>query len=157
MKEKTASFSGHRNISTEDLNALPQRLDRIIAALINLDIVFFESGCALGFDTLAAQAVLRARKMNREIKLIAVLPCINQSEKWPEADKKVYQQLLSAADNVVYVSNLFYDKDCMKQRNLYLATNSSICVAYMKRKRSGTAQTVRMAKKQGALVLNLAE
>ena len=49
--------------------------------------MFFGSGFAREFDMLAAKAVLRARSRNRDVKLIAVLPCTNQSIKWSEADK----------------------------------------------------------------------
>jgi len=157
MKQYTASFTGHRIIAREDLATLPQRLDETIASLIQQGIVYFGSGYARGFDTLAAQAVLRARDKNDAVKLIAVLPCTDQSEKWPEADQEVYWKLLTVADKVVCVINRPYEDDCMKKRNLRLITHNSVCITYMKHWRSGTAQTVRMAVAQGLTVINLAE
>jgi hypothetical protein len=45
----------------------------------------------------------------------------------------------------------------MAKRNLHLVESSGVCVAYMKHGRSGTAQTVRLARERGLTVVNLAE
>ena len=90
------------------------------------------------------------------LKLIMILPCRNQSEKWRnKKDKEAYAQLLAAANNAIYVSDEYYD-GCMKQRNALLLDDSLYCIAYMKNKRSGTSQTVCMANERGITVFNLA-
>lgn len=156
-RERVCCFTGHRVISKADLQQLERRLDEIIAELIGQGIVFFGSGMARGFDTLAAQAVLKARRENAAIKLIAVLPCNDQDSRWSEKDKQTYGELLDAADKIVYVSNKPYFDGCMAARNLHLAENSSVCVAYMTHGRSGTAQTVRLARERSLSIINLAE
>ena len=45
----------------------------------------------MGFDTVAAQSVLELRKKYSQIKLILVLPCKTQADRWPEADKEEYE------------------------------------------------------------------
>lgn len=157
MKGKTAAFTGHRIIAQADLPTLSQRLDETITELITQGVVFFGAGGARGFDALASKTVLKARESNPAVKLIMVLPCSNQEVKWSENEKQEYRQLLDAADKVVYVSEQPYFDGCMKARNSRLVEESSVCVAYMKHGRSGTGQTVRLAREHGLRVINLAE
>ena len=156
-KSKTACFTGHRTIKQSDLPPLMQKLEETILSLINQGIIYFGSGGATGFDQLAAFAVLKARKENPTIKLIMVLPCKDQDGKWNEADKQAYRHILENADKTVYVSDGDYYDGCMEKRNQHLIRFSQICVAFMKRGRSGTSQTVRIAREQGLTIINLAE
>lgn len=156
-REKVCCFTGHRIIAKADLPHIKQRLDETIAELIGQGIVFFGSGMARGYDTLAAQAVLNAREKNTAVKLIAVLPCSDQDSRWSESDKQEYRRLLNAADKITYVSDKPYFDGCMKERNQRLVEESCVCVAYMTHGRSGTAQTVRMANERGLRVINLAK
>ena len=80
MRAKTACFTGHRNIPTEQYDALNQRLEHIIVHLIDRGYRFFGAGGALGFDTMAAQAVLTLKKQYTFIRLILVLPCHSQTK-----------------------------------------------------------------------------
>ena len=157
MTEKTATFTGHRTIQNVDLPRLTERLEKTIADLISQGVVRFLSGGATGFDTMAATAVLAARNQHQAVKLCMVLPCSNQDERWKTADRLTYRHLLEIADEVFYVSEKPYFDGCMEQRNRYLIQNSSVCVAYMRRGRSGTSQTVRFAREHGLTVINLAE
>ncbi|MDR0905250.1 MAG: SLOG family protein [Oscillospiraceae bacterium] len=135
---------------------LTRRLEETITGLIRRGVVCFGSGGAIGFDTLAAQAVLKQRETNPAVKLIMVLPCREQDAKWSASDKREYKRLLDSADKVVCLAEHYYD-GCMAKRNLHLVENSGVCVAYMKHGRSGTAQTVRLARERGLTVVNLAE
>jgi uncharacterized phage-like protein YoqJ len=156
-KQKTASFTGHRSIKRTDISQLQKELDATISGLIGKGVLFFMSGGAVGFDTLAANAALKAREHNPSVKLILALPCTNQDSRWREADKQAYRHLLDNADEIIYVSEQPYFDGCMAQRNLYLIEHSSVCIAYMTHGRSGTSQTVRMARERGLTITNLAE
>ena len=156
-RKQTACFTGHRNITERDLPRLAQRLDETIAELIRRGVIYFGSGGAYGFDHLAAFAVLKARKLNPAVKLIMVLPCLNQDERWKESDRQALKHLLESADKIKYVSKQPYFDDCMEKRNLHLVENSGVCVAYMKHARSGTSQTIRLARERGLTVINLVE
>lgn len=156
MKTKTCCFTGHRNVSSMSLPELERKLDETIAMLVSQGTIYFGSGGAIGFDQIAARAVLRQREHNPTVKLIMVLPCRDQDSRWSMADREEFKRLLAAADKVSYVSDQPYFDGCMQARNRHLVDNSGVCVAYLTRARSGTGQTVRMAKERGLRVINLA-
>ena len=156
-KQQTCCFTGHRNVNEKDLPRLTQRLNETIEALIKQGVVFFGAGGAIGFDALASLAVLKYRKQYPAVKLIMVLPCINQDERWKESDRQAFKLLLENADKIKYVSERPYFDGCMEKRNMHLVQHSGVCVAYMKHGRSGTSQTVRLARERGLTVINLAE
>ena len=101
--------------------------------------------------------ILALKEKFPNIKLVMVLPCREQDSVWSEEYKAAYRKLLDASDEIVYVSEHYYD-GCMKARNIRLVENGEICIAYLTstRFRGGTAQTVRFAKKKGIPVINLA-
>lgn len=74
-REKTCCFTGHRCIPNESLDSLKRQLKREIEKLIQQGVIYFGAGGALGFDTLAAEAVLELKQQYPFIKLILVLPC----------------------------------------------------------------------------------
>lgn len=58
MREKTVCFTGHRIIPSEKRASLFAHLTDVITSLLEAGYRYFGAGGALGFDTLAAQAVL---------------------------------------------------------------------------------------------------
>lgn len=74
MHESSCSFTGHRRIPQDDFLNLQKRLQKIIKQLIKQGITTFYCGGALGFDTLAAQAVLKTRRFQPQVKLILASP-----------------------------------------------------------------------------------
>lgn len=99
----------------------------MIIQLINRGYLYFGAGGALGFDTMAEQAVLSLKREYPQIKLILVLPCKSQVNSWSNEDKEVYLEIISKADKVVCTSQEYY-RGCMQKRNRYLVDNSSVCV-----------------------------
>ncbi len=155
MRSQTCCFTGHRNIPPEAWPALSQRLEAAVERLIGEGYRRFAAGGALGFDTMAAGAVLRLRKKYPQIRLILVLPCPSQADRWPAADIAVYRRILRQADQVVYTSQC-YTRGCMFLRNRRLVDLSSVCLCYRTSPTGGTAYTVRYAQSQGLRVENLA-
>lgn len=159
IREKTCCFTGHRVIPKEELLPLRMRLRREIRRLHEeRGIEIFLAGGALGFDTLAAQEVLLARDMGVEpIYLVLVLPCLEQAANWPLKDARLYEELITQADEVIYTGDL-YTEGCMHVRNRYVVDHSALCLAYCKNdRRGGTAYTVHYAERQGLEIINLAE
>ena len=156
MREYTACFTGHRQIPFGQTILLRRRLDKVITDLVQQGIIYYGAGGALGFDTMAAQAVLRARRNYPQVKLILVLPCPTQTDRWPERDKEVYEEIKTQADKVVYVSD-HYTKSCMFLRNRHLVDHSGTCIAYLTEDNGGTAYTVNYARSKGLRIINLAE
>jgi uncharacterized phage-like protein YoqJ len=114
----------------------------------------FICGGALGFDTLAARAVLYLRTKKQGICLHLVLPCRNQCDGWSKKDTELYKEILLSAHEVVYLRDR-YEKGCMHQRNRTMVDASSVCVAYLTVATGGTAYTVEYAREQGVEVINL--
>ena len=154
MEEKICSFTGHRQIKREHLSALPDLLYKSIEYAYSQGCRSFLSGGAIGFDTYAARAVIKFRIFHRDVRLILVLPCIDQDAKWNDVQKNAYQYLIREADEIVYLSDE-YTPTCMARRNHYLAKEADILVAYLERSGSGAGQTVRMANELGKTVFNL--
>lgn len=82
MRFKTCCFTGHREISKHSIQKVAERLEIELVKLIGKGYCYFGCGGALGFDTIAAQTVLRLREKYPHIKLILVLPCITQANGW---------------------------------------------------------------------------
>lgn len=155
-KEQTCCFTGHRKIPLLERHRLEKKLGQTIQQLVDEGVRYFGVGGALGFDTMAAQAVLRMRENNPQVKLILVLPCKTQTRGWKDSDIKVYETIKETADKYKYISEE-YTKSCMFERNRHLVNNSSICVAYLTERNGGTAYTVNYALQKGLRVINLGE
>lgn len=156
MREKTCCFTGHRQLPEDQKPEITAKLEEAIVSLIYSGYLYFGAGGALGFDTMAAQTVLRLRRSYPQIKLILVLPCASQADKWSPADAKNYQGIMEQADKVVYTSQ-DYTPGCMFKRNRHLVNCSSACICYLTKEKGGTAYTVRYAIKHGLKIFNIAE
>lgn len=156
VRDYTCCFTGHRALPPEERGAIAYQLEQTVIMLIQAGIRFFGAGGARGFDTLAAQTILKLRRKYPHIKLILVLPCLSQTQGWRDEDIKVYESIKTAADKVTYTSEK-YTQGCMHKRNRHLVDHSSICVCYLTEDWGGTAYTVNYAKKQGLKVINLAD
>lgn len=154
LRSQTCCFTGHRRLPADRLDEISARLDETVERLVHEGVRYFGAGGALGFDTLAALSVLRMRQKYPQIRLILVLPCADQSDGWPADDRALYERIRAQADKVVLLSQR-YAPGCMRRRNLYLVAHSSVCVCYLSRSRSGAAQTVRRAQREGVPVVNL--
>ena len=126
----------------------------ILVTLIEQGYRYFGAGGALGFDTLAAQAVLRLRERYPQIRLILVLPCLNQTRGWPQADIDTYEEIKRCADKVTYTSEHYF-RGCMQKRNRHLVDNSSACICYLTKPTGGTAYTVDYARRMGLRIINV--
>lgn len=158
IPEKSCCFTGHRQIPLREGLLLRQRLREEIGKLARAGIDTFLAGGALGFDTLAAQEVLRVRaETNPGLRLVLVLPCLGQESAWRQRDAAVYRSLLRQADEVIYTGDV-YTRDCMFVRNRYLVDHSGCCICYLAHKvrRGGTYYTVQYAQSHGLRVVNLA-
>lgn len=155
MREQTDCFTGHRAIPSEQESDLWERLRETLIKLIGNGYRFFGADGAVGFDTMAAKAVLDLRKEYPQVRLILVLPCLSQADRWNARDKAVYEDIKTRANKVVYTS-VEYTRDCMFKRNRHLVEGSSVCVCYLMKNTGGTAYTVEYARKKGLTVINLA-
>ena len=105
----TCAFTGHRpsklsylrNADHPDYRRLSDMLRAVCLELYGEGFTRFLSGMALGVDMLAAEVVLKVREEHPEVSLACVLPCRDQANRWQEADRLRYQDILRQADEVV--------------------------------------------------------
>ena len=145
---KTASLTGHRILAKDfDKNRLISRLKELILDGYDTFLV----GMAIGFDTEAFKCILELKK-EYSIKIIACIPCLNQSERFNLKQKKEYDQLINLADDKLVISKE-YNSTCMQKRNRFMVEYSTATIAYLRRENGGTANTVAYAIKRGNKVI----
>lgn len=157
-------FTGHRpnwlpdfgNEACEGMQTLLFLLERAVAAAAEDGVTEFFVGGAQGFDTYAAECVLRLRKEHPALSLHLALPGKNQPDSWCKSDQARYQAILCEANEVWYAAELC-SPESMKRRNRYLVDHAGRCIAYLRRMRGGTLYTVNYAMDCGIPVDNLAE
>ena len=154
MRSKTVCFTGHRELPADDLPEISKHLEDTLVKLIEQGYRYFGAGGALGFDTLAAQVVLRLRERYPQIRLILVLPCLNQTRGWPQADIDIYEEIKRCADKVTYTSEHYF-RGCMQKRNRHLADNSSRCICFLTEKTGSTFYIVNYASDYGITISTL--
>lgn len=152
---KICIFTGHRDLPA-DHEALRAALRRHITALYADGYTDFLSGGAMGFDLLAAEAVLELRPVLPEMRLLMVLPCEGQDRAYPPGDKLRYRAALDQADLVRYTAHTYY-KGCMLARDRVLAEAADFCLCWLTRSTGGTAYTVRQCALRDVPICNLAD
>lgn len=143
----TCSFTGHR-ILKKDFNS--EKLFNVIEKIIESGYRTFLVGMAWGFDLKVFETLLNFK--NKNIDIIACVPCENQERYFKNSEKEKYLEYLKKADKVVYVSDKYFD-GCMQKRNRYIVDNSSILVAYLYSNMGGTKNAVSYAQKQGKNII----
>lgn len=147
----TVAFTGHRVVA--DKAAVYARLTDTIRDLIQQGAQTFICGGALGFDTLAAQAVLALRR-EYPILLFLAIPCGDQDAKFTVAQKEEYARIRASADRVMVVSER-YTPGCMHERNRYMVDRADVLVAYCHKRTGGSAYTLSYAEKEGKTIIRL--
>jgi len=154
MNNKSACFTGHRDIDPQDLPSIKEKLREIIINCVNDGFTDFYNGGARGFDLLAAEAVLELKKTCPSLRLHIIVPCSNQTRGWREEDVIRYENVTAIADEVKCLSPVYFD-GCMHVRNRYMVDNSELLIAYLKSISGGSGYTVRYAEGQGKSVINI--
>lgn len=141
---KSCAFTGHRQL-LDDFS--PKALKTLVRSLVKDGVRTFYVGMAEGFDLAAAEVVLREKKKDPSLKLVACIPFYGQERRFSDEDKKRYAAILRKADEQVYVSE-HYRTTCFFERNRYMADRADVLVAYLNQPKGGTAYTVRYFQKK---------
>ena len=161
LNGKSCAFTGHRphklpwkyDETDSRCIMLKKILDHQIEILVNEGVTSFFSGMAEGVDQWAASSVLAQRVKNPTLSLHCILPWKGQEEKWSQAARKHYQEILRQADTVTYMAQEF-QKDCLLNRNHCLVDLTAILLAVYKGEcRVGTEATIRYAKSVGREII----
>ena len=153
-EQNTVCFTGHRMIPEAEIPLVRQRLRKAVRECLDSGYRWFMCGGALGFDTMAAEAVLAAKEENPETHLYLAVPCAEQADRWSGPDRARYREIMDRADEVHVLSPKYYS-GCMQVRNQYMVRHSALCICWLRRFEGGTGYTVRYALRNGRQVVNL--
>ena len=154
MKNKSACFTGHRDIDPASVPFIRAKLREILIKCIDDGYCDFYNGGARGFDLMSAEEVLKLKEEYPHIRLHIIVPCSNQTRGWREEDAVLYEKITSSADGVKCLSPFYFD-GCMQIRNRYMVDNSQLLIAYMERASGGSAGTVKYAEEKGKEIVNI--
>ncbi len=154
--EKSCCFTGHRDILLCNYGIITETVKTEIKRHYEKGVRRFLAGGAVGFDMLCAKAVLELKDSLDGIFLTLCIPCINHDIKWKGSDKKIFENIRSRADEIIYISEK-YNKYCMFKRNRFLVDNSLYCISYCERQSGGSYYTVRYAELLGRHITDLSE
>lgn len=154
-KAVSVCFSGHRNIPFLYWKQLKRQLKAEIIKAYTDGYRHFYCGMAMGFDLLAAEVVLSLQPDLTDLQLIAVIPYRGQTERWSDAMKAKYDNILRSSDDVLILSEHYYH-GCLLRRNDYMVIHSSRLITWYDGKpKGGTFYTCRKATANGLAVTNL--
>ena len=156
-REITCCFTGHRpnKLPWGDDESDPRcvRLKELITqkleAAYDRGYRHFICGMAQGADFYFCEAAHALRDRRPGVTVEAAVPCEGQADKWPEADRERYAQLLGRCDFETMVQR-HYDRGCMLRRDRYMVDHASLLLAvYDGSPRGGAAYTVTYALRRG--------
>lgn len=162
-KERSCCFSGHRP------QKLPDKGNELFPAMRNLKSCLLQAiedaaengyhtflcGMAMGFDIIAGEAVLLAKKKYPDIELVCAVPFENQASAFPLSWQARYRNLLRLCDYSTTLSEQ-YHSGCFAVRNRFMVEHSCYLICYCDESSySGSSQTLRFAQKAGSCIVNL--
>ena len=146
---KTIAITGHRAINADfDREKLKNTLKKFIEKGFDTFLI----GMAVGFDTMCFQELEKLKEEKKDIRIIACIPCLTQSERFSKSQREEYERLLSIADDKILISKE-YTKNCMQKRNEFMVNYACCVFAYLKRDFGGTKNTVEYAKKLNKMIV----
>lgn len=151
---KAVAFTGHREISHNHQGQVRERLKDAVLQAIHQGANKFYCGMALGFDMMAAEEVLSLKLSIPMLKLIAVVPFKGQSASWSMVERQRYAYILSKADDVVHLSEDYFN-GCYFKRNDYMLSQGSVIACFDGKPKGGTAYTCRKAREKRMPVVNV--
>ena len=148
-------FTGHRPEKID----MPERkvvaaLEKQILAAIDDGFTTFISGMARGSDIWAAEIVLRLRKKNPSLHLIAASPFEGFEKSWESSWQKRYDKIMEDADLVRFICD-HYSSSCFQIRNVWMVDRSARVIAVYNGEAGGTRNTIKYADKCGVPVVNV--
>lgn len=155
---KTLCFTGHRpgglpfgeNTLSPRFLLFQTKLLQLIDDKIKDGYDTFLTGCAMGADLIAADAVLKWRLTTYpDLRLICVEPFPDYAARWTGYWREKYERVTNSADEVISTGEV-YTPACYDVRNRYMVDNSQALIAiYNGSETGGTYNTIRYAMKCG--------
>ncbi len=114
----------------------------------------FLCGMARGCDTYFAEAVVKRRETEPSLRLEAVLPCPEQTDRWPAADRRRFEALLVQCDCITVLEDVYSD-GCMLRRNRAMVDRADLLITVYDGSGGGTGSTIQYARSRGVELLPL--
>ena len=152
---RSVCFTGHRELPPRTSSAYRQLVSSTEAAIrraFERGTRRFYSGGAEGFDLLCGRLVLLERERHLDIQLVLLLPYTGFGDQFNAANRAELQRQRKEAEEIVFLSNHYFP-GCMAIRNRQLVEDADLCIAYLQRAPSGTAQTVGFARDKGIEII----
>lgn len=159
---ESCSFTGHRpsrfvfqyNESHAACVALKSKLYHTIRALyLQKGIWQYFTGCALGADLWAGEAVLSLKEQYNMIKLICVVPFEGQDRNWSEPQRLRYSRLLANSNEVITLAKVARGGSAEQYyyaRNRFLVDHADLLLAVMIKKHiAGPGLAIQFAMPKG--------
>ena len=154
---KVCAFTGHRDfeyfVNCVD-SSLLLRLEEEIRAALDRGVREFLCGMAQGFDLCAAETLLRIAENYKGVRLIAVIPCADQTDTFSQKNRERHEKIIKSCFDTVVLSDK-YTKGCMHIRDRYLVDHCDEIICFLRKKSGGTFYTVRYARKSGKKVIEI--
>ena len=144
------AFTGHR---TYDGSA-DAELRATINELYNQGARHFRVGMAEGFDIAAGEMVVELMHSDSDIILEACIPWPTFNAHFNPKEREKYNHILKHATVVRYSDNAYHPA-IFRHRNDMLVEGANTVVAWWNGAQSGTAYTVKRAKKLGVTIKNI--
>ena len=100
----SAAFTGHRSLPYGGTADIKKALTELIREWHGEGVTNYLCGMALGFDLMAAECVLQAKRDFNDITLTAVIPFRDQCGMWNFKDRQRYHAVLRQADFRILLS-----------------------------------------------------
>lgn len=157
-------FTGYRpskfpfTMDREDskYKAFENSLIEELLGLVKQNCLIFYSGMAMGFDIIAAEAVLLLKNAYPKlpIKLVCVIPFEGQEDSFTSYWKERYYNVLENCDEKIVLSDSYFT-GCYQKRNIFMVDNSDYVLTWYDGKSGGTRNTIDYALSKGRFILNI--
>jgi len=157
---QTVCFTGHRPgrlPKGEDALKMQHRLSDAIEDAIKRGKINFVSGAMSGFDTLAAEQVIKLKEKYPHIQCILVKPFSLEffnTNSWTQKWEARLRAVIKEADFSTSLAKR-YRKGIYFKRNEVIVDMSSEVIAYYDGGRGGTKHTIDYANRKGKTIKNI--